>query len=159
MTHEAMREMRLLVFELHPLILEKEGLVAALQARLAAVEGRSGLKTEIRLEGEQRLPIAIEEELYRIAQEALNNITKHARAMMVQIDLKVSQENVCLEIKDDGMGFDLEAARSSGGMGLRGMEERTQKIGGVLAIESTPGAGTRLSVNIARKAIKALKKF
>ena len=155
MTHEAMREMRLLVFELHPLILEKEGLVAALQARLAAVEGRSGLKTEIRLEGEQRLPIAIEEELYRIAQEALNNITKHARAMMVQIDLKVSQENVCLEIKDDGMGFDLEAARSSGGMGLRGMEERTQKIGGVLAIESTPGAGTRLSVNIARKAIKA----
>ncbi len=155
MTHEAMREMRLLVFELHPLILEKEGLVAALQARLAAVEGRSGLKTEIRLEDEQRLPIAIEEELYRIAQEALNNITKHAQATMVQIDLKVSQENVCLEIKDDGMGFDLEAARSSGGMGLRGMEERTQKIGGVLAIESTPGAGTRLSVNIARKAIKA----
>ena len=150
MTHEAMREMRLLVFELHPLILEKEGLVAALRARLAAVEGRSGLKTEIRLEGEQRLPIAIEEELYRIAQEALNNITKHARARNVLIDLKFSDDSVSLEIKDDGMGFDPATARSSGGMGLSGIEERVQKIGGVLKIESSPDRGTRLKVSVAR---------
>ncbi len=155
MTHEAMREMRLLVFELHPLVLEKEGLVAALRARLAAVEGRSGLKTEIHLEGEQRLPIPIEEELYRIAQEALNNITKHARASNVLIDLMFSGESVCLKIEDDGTGFDLATARSNGGMGLRGIEERAQKIGGTLTIESSPGKGTKIIVSIPRWEIPA----
>jgi signal transduction histidine kinase len=150
MTHEAMQEMRLLVFELHPLALEKEGLVAALQARLAAVEGRSGIKTEIRLEGEQRLPIEIEKELYRIAQEGLNNITKHAMAKSVLIDIKFSDELVSLEIKDDGIGFDLKDARSSGGMGLRGIEERVKKIGAALNIESSPGKGTKLTVILER---------
>jgi signal transduction histidine kinase len=150
MTHEAMQEMRLLVFELHPLALEKEGLVAALQARLAAVEGRSGIKTEIRLEGEQRLPIAIEKELYRIVQEGLNNITKHAMAKSVLIGIKINDEVVRLEIKDDGIGFDLASARSGGGMGLRGIEERVQKIGAMLNIESSPGKGTKLTVTLER---------
>ena len=90
MTREAMLEMRLLVFELHPLVLEKEGLVAALQARLAAVENRSGLKTEIKTEGKKQLPISIEKELYRIAQEGLNNVVKHAQARNVRINLKYS---------------------------------------------------------------------
>src|SRR5512139_3826449 len=75
---EGMRDMRLLIFQLHPPVLEAEGLVAALQARLAAVEGRAGLQTEFRVEGERRLPIAVEGELYWIAQEALNNVRKHA---------------------------------------------------------------------------------
>jgi signal transduction histidine kinase len=150
MTHEAMLEMRLLVFELHPLVLEKEGLVAALQARLAAVEGRSGLKTEIHLEGEQRLPITIEKELYRIAQESLNNIAKHAKAGRVLIDLKLADKVIRMEIQDDGIGFDLEAAKSGGGMGLRGIEERALKIGAALVIDSSPGKGTRLTVTINR---------
>jgi signal transduction histidine kinase len=150
MTHEAMLEMRLLVFELHPLVLEKEGLVAALQARLAAVEVRSGLKTEIRVDGEPRLPLDIEKEFYRIAQESLNNITKHAGAKSVVIDLKFSDEIVRMEIRDDGTGFDLPTARVSGGMGLSGIEERARKIGAVLAVESSPNQGTRLTVTLAR---------
>ena len=146
MTREALLEMRLLVFELHPSILEKEGLEAALQARLAAVENRSGLKTEISVEGKRRLLISIEEELYRIAQEGLNNAIKHAQARNLKISVKYSQESIRLELWDDGIGFDPQAARASGGMGLRGIEERVRKIGGTFSIESSPGKGTKLIV-------------
>jgi signal transduction histidine kinase len=146
MTREAMLEMRLLVFELHPLVLEKEGLVAALQSRLTAVENRSGLKAEITAEGKKPLPISVEKELYRIAQEGLNNVVKHAQAKNIRINLKYSRESICLELWDDGMGFDLETARENGGMGLRGIEERVRKIGGSLEIETSSGMGTRLTV-------------
>jgi len=146
MTREALLEMRLLIFELRPSILEHEGVAAALQARLTAVEDRSGLKTEIRGEGERRLSIIIEEELYRIAQEGLNNAVKHANARNVKINLKYSQKNVTLELWDDGIGFDAEVARASGGMGLRGIEERVRKVGGTLEIESVPGKGTTLRI-------------
>src|SRR5690606_19192045 len=71
---EGMRDMRLLIFQLHPPVLEAEGLVAALQTRLAAVEERAGLQIQFRVEGERRLPIAIEEDLFWIAQEALSNV-------------------------------------------------------------------------------------
>ena len=70
-------------------MLENEGLVAALQARLAAVENRSGLKTEIGREGKVRLPLSIEEELYRIAQEGLNNVVKHAQARNISIECEI----------------------------------------------------------------------
>ena len=146
MTREALLEMRLLIFELRPSILEHEGVAAALQARLTAVEDRSGLKTEIRVEGERRLSIIIEEELYRIAQEGLNNAVKHANARNVKINLKYTQKNVTLELWDDGIGFDAEVARASGGMGLRGIEERVRKVGGTLEIESVPGKGTTLRI-------------
>jgi signal transduction histidine kinase len=136
------------VFELHPSILEKEGLVAALQARLTSVESRSGLKTEISVDGERRLPLTIEEELYRIAQEGLNNAVKHAHARSVRIGLKYSEASVCLELSDDGTGFNLEAADGSGGMGLRGIKERVHKMAGTLAIESSPEAGTKLTITI-----------
>jgi signal transduction histidine kinase len=146
MTREALLEMRLLVFELHPSILEKEGLVAALQARLAAVENRSGLKTEIKVTSQKNLPISIEKEIYRVAQEGLNNVVKHARARNLRISLEYQKDSLFLELQDDGTGFDVQAARKSGGMGLRGVEERVRKIGGTLAIESLPGNGTKLTV-------------
>jgi signal transduction histidine kinase len=148
MSREAMYDMRLLVFELRPFMLETEGLVSALRARLAAVEGRSGLKTEVLVEEERRLPIKIEEELYRIAQEALNNVVKHAGAMQVQIKLKYDENTVSLEMNDDGKGFEPEAAHQSGGFGLQGIHERVQQLGGTLNIESAPLRGTRLSVRI-----------
>ncbi len=70
----------LLIFELHPPVLEEEGLVTALRLRLAVVEARAGMRADLKVEGERRLPIGVEQELYRIAQEVLNNIMKHARA-------------------------------------------------------------------------------
>ncbi len=146
--------MRLLIFELHPPELEKEGLAGMLQARLAAVEARAGLRTEIRIEGERRLPLAVEEELFHIAQEILNNVVKHARASRVAVALRFDEETVRLEVSDDGVGFDPRDARASGGMGLRGMEERVARLHGALSILSTPHTGTRVVVNIGAPAEK-----
>jgi signal transduction histidine kinase len=146
---EGMRDMRLLIFQLHPPVLETEGLVAALQARLAAVEGRAGLETEFRVEGERRLPIAIEEELYWIAQEALNNVRKHAAARHVAVHLHFASAAVCLEVQDDGVGFDPQAVPAERRGGLRTMAERTARLGGKLTYKSRPGEGTRVMVEVA----------
>ncbi|MCL4269902.1 MAG: PocR ligand-binding domain-containing protein [Anaerolineales bacterium] len=151
MSREAMYDMRLLVFELRPFMLETEGLASALRARLAAVEGRSGLKTEVLVEEERRLPIKMEEELYRIAQEGLNNVVKHARATQVQIRLKYNVSAILLEMVDDGKGFEPEAASQSGGFGLQGIQERVHQLEGTLNIESAPYRGTRLSIRIPLK--------
>ncbi len=144
----AMHDMRLLIFELHPPALEQEGLVAALQVRLAAVEARAGLQTDLTVEGERRLPIVIEQELYRIAQEALNNVMKHARAQHVTVRLQFTDKTACLQVRDDGIGFDPLTARNAGGVGLRSIEERAAKVGGQVALESSPGEGTTVTVEI-----------
>ena len=148
MAREAMYDMRLLVFELRPFMLETEGLVSVLRTRLAAVEDRAGLQTEVLVERERRLPIAIEEELYRIAQEGLNNVVKHAAAKHVRIHIKYYEDSVMLEMIDDGLGFDLKDADRSGGFGLQGIKERVQRLGGSQEMESSPGKGTRLSVSV-----------
>ncbi len=145
---EALQEMRLLIFELRPPILEEQGLVAALQIRLESVEGRSGLQTEFEAEGVGDLPPEIEEALYRIAQEALNNTLKHAQANKVSVCLTQTQQNVILEITDDGAGFDPNTTRTPGGLGLGGMKERVALLGGRLTVNSEPGEGTRVRVEV-----------
>ena len=146
---ESLREMRLLIFELHPPVLEKEGLVAALQMRLDTVEARGGIQCKLLVERDERLSIAIEEELYRIAVEALNNVLKHARAQRVTVHLRLSEKHACLEVVDDGVGFDTSSGRAKGGLGLSGMEERAHRIGAVFRLESTQGVGTRVKVELA----------
>ncbi len=145
---EGMRDMRLLIFQLHPPVLETEGLVAALQARLAAVEGRASLQTEFRVEGERRLPIAIESDLYWIAQESLNNVRKHAAARHVTVHLHFSAAAVTLEVTDDGVGFEPQSVPDEERGGLRTIAERTARMGGVLIYDSTPGKGTRVQVEV-----------
>ncbi len=145
---EALRDMRLLVFELRPPELEKTGLSAAIQSRLEAVEARAGLQTELHVEGEERLPLTVEEELYRIAQEALNNVVKHSRARQVSVRLRFADDVASLVVWDDGVGFDPALARSQGGMGLQSMKERAQRLTGALEIESAPGQGTRIKVQV-----------
>jgi GAF domain-containing protein len=147
---EALREMRLLIFELRPPVLQQEGLVAALQARLEAVEERAGLEMEFKLEGDGRLPLEIEEGLYRIAREALNNALKHAQARRITVSLRQVQRTVTLEIADDGIGFDPSTAREYGGLGLEGMEERAAQLGGKLTVQSRPGEGTTIRVEVDR---------
>ena len=148
MAREAMYDMRLLVFELRPFMLETDGWVAALRARVVAVEGRSGLKTEVHVDGERRLSVVIEQELYRIAQESLNNVVKHAEAKEVHINIKYEDDHVSLEVIDDGRGFDIRTANESGGVGLLGIQERVKQLGGSIEIESAPGNGTHLTVRI-----------
>jgi signal transduction histidine kinase len=145
---EGMRDMRLLIFQLHPPELEAEGLAAVLQARLAAVEARAGLKTDFRVEAERRLPISIEEELYWIAQEALNNVLKHAKAQHVSVGLRFTDASIRLEVRDDGVGFDAHFAEGQGGVGLRSLGQRAARAGGKLTCESKPGEGTRVSVEV-----------
>lgn len=148
MAREAMLDMRLLIFELHPPILEKEGLVAAIQTRLESVEARSGVKANFTVEGERRLPRHIEADLYRIAQEALNNIVKHAKAECIRINLHFDDHLFRMEVRDDGTGFDPISAEQSGGMGLRGIEERVRHMNGKLFVESSPGKGTTIIVEL-----------
>jgi signal transduction histidine kinase len=145
---EALREMRLLIFELRSPILEQEGLVAALQARLEAVEGRANLKTTFVVSGVGALPPLIEQALYRIAQEALNNVLKHAHAQTIQLSLRQEQATLILEISDDGVGFDESRVRATRGLGLRGIVERVAQLGGRLTMRSTPGAGTQIQVEV-----------
>jgi len=149
MARDAMVDMRMLVFELHPPRLEQEGLAAALQARLGSVETRAGLQTEIHVQGEERrLPLSVEEELYWIAQEALNNVVKHAQAKKVTVHLRFDEKDVCLEVRDDGVGFDPAKARHGGGLGLRSMEERAARVGGKLTVKSRPEEGTYVRVEV-----------
>ena len=153
---EALREMRLLIFELRPLALEESGLAGALQARLDAVEKRGGVQAELRVEGVEGLadaewlPMAVQQELYHIAQEALNNSLKHAKAQNLQVCLQLKDATVCLEVVDDGIGFDPTTASGQGGLGLAGMRERVERLGARLQIESAPGLGTKVSVEVPR---------
>jgi signal transduction histidine kinase len=149
-SQEALREMRLLIFELRPLILQVSGLATALQARLEGVEGRVGLETEFRGDGVGRLPLDVEEGLYRIAQEALNNVLRHAHANHVLVSLQQIDRVVALEVADDGVGFDPATVQEQRGFGLQGMEERAARIGGKLTIHSRPGAGTTIKVEVSQ---------
>ena len=97
---------------------------------------------------EGRLPLDIEDGLYRIAQEVLNNMLKHAEAAHVWVRLSQADDLVTLEINDDGRGFEVASAMESGGMGLSGMQERADKMNGHLLIESQPEQGTRIVIEV-----------
>jgi signal transduction histidine kinase len=148
MAREAMIDMRLLIFELHPPILEKEGLVAALRTRLESVEARSGIKTDFQVEGERRLPVSKESELFRIAQEALNNAVKHSGATSIKVDLNFGDSGFFMCVCDNGVGFDPVTITHRGGMGFRSMEERVHRINGNINIVSAPDEGTTLTVAV-----------
>jgi len=145
---QALKEMRLLVYELRPLMLEKVGLIGALQQRLDAVEGRTGIKTRLQVNDIIELPSNIEEDLYRIAQEALNNTLKHANAQSVSVHVIILDNHIQLKIVDDGDGFDTDVP-SSGGLGLTSIRERADKLGATLVITSAPSAGTQIELSLA----------
>ena len=147
MAEAGLAEMRALIFELRPDSLEREGLVAALTRQAAALRARHNL--EVLTDFCEELPLSFEETeaLYRIAQESLNNIVKHAQAERVSIRLGVTQGEIKLELTDDGVGFDPDA-QYAGQMGLRSMRERAAQIGGSLEIESQPGQGAVIRARI-----------
>lgn len=147
---QALKEMRLLVYELRPPELKREGLIRALRQRLEAVEGRAGVEAHAVVDAEEfgRLPRDVELGLYRIAQEALNNALKHAVATSVVVHLRKKDGRVELEVVDDGLGFQPEAVRDRGGMGLESIRQRAEGLGGTAAIHSTRGEGTSVKVAV-----------
>jgi PAS domain S-box-containing protein len=150
MAQQSLKEMRLLIYEWRPPILEKEGLVRALQQRLGAVEKRSGMKVQLLVDGAVQLPGHVEEGLYGIVQEALNNALKHAAASHVTVRVHADAPCAELEVADDGCGFDTAASDQAGGLGLLSMCERAERLGAALTIDSTPGAGTTVRVVVNR---------
>ncbi len=143
---QALKEMRLLVYQLRPLVLKREGLVGALQHRLDAVEKRAGVDARLLVTGSLDLPDSMEEGLYRIAQEALNNALKHAAPNSVTLRIRAQAHRVRLEVEDDGQGFDETTVAGGGGMGLISMRERTERMGGSFSLVSAPGEGTTVRV-------------
>jgi signal transduction histidine kinase len=148
LSREAMSDMRLLIFELRPPVLEKSGLAAALQSRLESVEARAGFETSFVTGGTFHLSPAVEGELYRISQEALNNVIKHAQAKRVVIRLVAESGCVRMTIEDDGIGFDPLTAEHGGGQGFRSMRERAANIGARCLFESVLGQGTKITIEV-----------
>jgi signal transduction histidine kinase len=140
-------EMRALIFELRPDALEQEGLAAALDRQAAALRARHELEVQTDLCAEPDLPLEVKEALYRIAQESLNNVVKHARASWVAIRLDERESAVVLEVQDDGVGFD-PRGEYPGHLGLHTMEERAARVGGALEVSSSLGRGALLRVCI-----------
>jgi signal transduction histidine kinase len=144
---QALKEMRLLVYELRPPALTNTGLSGAIRHRLNAVEKRAGMKVRFIEEGVIDLPPGIEEQVYRLVQEALNNTLKHANAHNISIVLRQIPQQFELELQDDGQGFCVEEA-NTGGIGLASMHERAERIMAALEIDSTPGKGTVIRVRL-----------
>jgi signal transduction histidine kinase len=148
-TQEALGEMRLLLYELRPPDLEEHGLARALRARLQSVETRAGLDVAFECHGDERLPVHQEQELFRVAQEALSNVVKHAHATRVRVRLEIASDPTILEVCDNGAGFE-PSLLNGAGFGLRGMRERVEHLGGSLKVASAPGEGTRVWVEVPR---------
>jgi len=134
--------------DLRPPVLDDYGLLAALRQLATEFSRRSGIATELSgVDPQPRLPSIVETAMFRICQEALNNVAKHARASHVEISLHAAADGVMLDITDDGIGFD--TTRASPDMkhwGLRTMRERAEAVGVLFQLESAPGAGTRIAL-------------
>jgi len=137
--------------ELRPTVLDELGWIPAIRFLADSVSKRTGLPIEITATTAERLAASVEVALYRIIQEALTNITKHAKASRVSIQVRREGVVLCCSIEDDGAGFDVQTIRrdrSRKGLGLIGMEERLTAVGGNLLIESSPRRGTTLLIRV-----------
>lgn len=145
---QTLQDMRLLVFELRPAELQKLGLVGAIERRLEIVERRAGIEARLLAPTDLMLALELEEELYRIVQEALNNALKHARAASVQVKIELDGPYLTLTISDDGRGFEPLAIGDQSGLGLENMQDRASTIGARLDINSAPDHGTNVKVKV-----------
>lgn len=149
-------EIRRIIFNLRPMVLDDLGLAPTLRRFLEALKEETGVAAELVVLGkEQRLPGTVEVTVFRLIQEAVNNARKHARPGRILVRLEFTDTKVNLQVKDDGIGFDVEEAREKSSknksFGLLSMEERVDLLGGELHITSAPGKGTTVSAQIPLK--------
>lgn len=140
-------EMKALLFALRPESLELEGIVAALRKQADVLSARYRLAVDADLGEEPQVSLAVKEALFRIAQEALHNMVKHAEATHVRLTLSQVGATLVLDVKDNGLGFDPHQA-FPGHLGLRSMQERAKNAGGLLRLDTAPGAGVHLTVTV-----------
>jgi signal transduction histidine kinase len=151
LTSDSIEQVRELSYQLHPAALEAFGLARALDTLVTDVAGPAGLEVHKDLTLRQSLPLDVQTGLYRIAQESLTNILRHAGARRVEVELVETPYGVALRIEDDGRGFDPDAAPAAPSrphMGLISMQERAELLGGSLTVFSAPGAGTSVQVRV-----------
>jgi signal transduction histidine kinase len=149
-------DLRRMMTQLRPPVLDELGLVTALQNQGQSFESTSGVQCAINTEVELELAPEMETVLYRVAQESLTNVGKHAKASRVDISLGAVDGDVRLQIRDDGIGFDPGKARelvSEGHFGLVNMRERVEMVGGKLLVDSSPGNGTTIAVEMTRRIV------
>ena len=146
LTHMAQSELNTLIHEMRPVALEGKGLARALRELGSDWARQNNMDVQVRSQCDPNLPLLKEQALFRVAQEALSNATRHGQAKTVQITLSQENGTVQLRIRDDGKGFDPHLPHP--GLGLRSMRERIEALGGGLLIESAPGEGARLVVTI-----------
>jgi signal transduction histidine kinase len=136
------RDIRRLIHDLRPVALDELGLVPALRQHLARCEQEHGLIIDLMADERHRLAGPMETALFRIVQEAVNNVIRHAQAQHVGVTLKQTREQVTLQVADDGQGFDPQLPRSGRNVGLWSMRERVEQLGGQFEVLSAPGQGT-----------------
>ncbi|MBK8901543.1 MAG: GAF domain-containing sensor histidine kinase [Anaerolineaceae bacterium] len=148
MSTQALQELRDLIVDLRPSLLDDLGLVPALQSQVQSFAQRTGVQADFVLNGRrQRVQPEIETIVYRIAQEALTNVTKHAQASQVTVRIGFEENELCLEVRDNGRGFDTANSHRQV-WGLLGMQERVALVGGACVVQSQPGQGTAVQVTI-----------
>ena len=145
LTKGALAEMRTLLLELHPATLLEKDLSTLLQQLADSTTGRTQIPIEVNVDGQMNFPEDVQIALYRVAQEALNNVSRHAQATEVGLRLVCKHQHATLTIRDNGCGFD--ASSNGAGMGLEIMRERITAIGGHLQLHSEPRIGTTITVN------------
>jgi PAS domain S-box-containing protein len=150
LTRSAQGEMRALLAELRPSVVTDSGLDYFLEQLSNAFTGRTNLPVTINIKGEMNLQPEAQVVFYRVAQEALNNIAKHAKASRVEVEFQNEPDQATMRIKDDGRGFDPQELKGIH-YGLRMMQERAKTIGARLSIDSQPGHGTRLQLSWKKK--------
>jgi signal transduction histidine kinase len=149
LAQDAIQELRSLIFQLRPAAVESEGLAAALAKHVQVLRRVHDQQIELHTAGEPRMRPEIDAEVFRIAQEGLHNALKHAAADHLEVRLDEGDERLRLTVRDDGVGFEPEAAaHRSRRLGLTSMEERARALGGSLAIDSEPGAGTTIDLEV-----------
>ena len=143
------REVRETLYDLRTDVSDDQDVSRTLHTYASRVEERSGLDLDVRTESSGRLPILQEREMWRIAQEALTNVERHADADNVNLHWSCDGTRALLEISDDGQGFEMDESGRIDSYGLMGMRERASSIGALLEIHSTPGEGTTIRCSLA----------
>jgi signal transduction histidine kinase len=146
---DVIQELTFLVQEIYPIALQEKGLPAVMREYAFEWENRNEIKVNLALQNERRLPLGIEQAIYRVTQESLANIARHSNAKRVDISLMYNGGSLQLAVADDGCGFDMDL--KGHGLGLRSIRERVSSVHGTVQIQSAPGAGTRIIVQVPTK--------
>jgi two-component system, NarL family, sensor histidine kinase LiaS len=151
--HKAATEIRSLLLEKQVVHLAAGSLERRLKDEMEIFRARTGLKLEFECAIDAHdLPYEVEQELYFALREGIINAIRHSRASELNLSLTQNQTTCCVELRDNGVGFDKSSVVSGGGFGLKGMRERIEKVGGHLAIETAPGKGTCISIEVPLRA-------